>query len=264
MFPLLFEIPLFGGIKVYTYGVLVALGFVAGIWWAVRAGKLARIKPDFVLDLSFYIIVAALVGSRLLYIAIDWQRYAERPLDVLKIWEGGLVFYGGLIGAMAVSLYYIRKHRQSFLKVADVFMPGVALGHGIGRLGCFMAGCCYGRPADPNAWWAVAFPQNPFSLAPAGVPLVPSQILEAAAEFAIFIVLVAVRRRKGFDGQIFLLYLVLYSVSRSVLETFRGDSVRGYLIPEILSTSQFISIGLVILAAIVYYSLHQRNKRRIA
>lgn len=264
MFPLLFEIPIFGGVKIYTYGVLVALGFVAGIWWTTREAKLAGIKSDFVLDLAFYIIIAALVGSRILYIFIDWRRYVENPLDVIKIWEGGLVFYGGLIGAAVVSLYYIRKRRQSFLKVADIFMPGVALGHTIGRLGCFAAGCCYGRPADPNAWWAVVFPSNPFSLAPVGTPLVPSQLLEAGTEFLIFLLLIFFRRRKKFDGEVFLLYLVFYSVSRSVLETLRGDSVRGYLIPGLLSTSQFISIGLVILAGIIYYSLHKRSRRKLA
>ncbi|HSA59446.1 MAG TPA: prolipoprotein diacylglyceryl transferase, partial [bacterium] len=239
------------------------LGFVAGIWWSTREAKFVRIKTDFVLDLSFYIIVAALVGSRILYIAIDWQRYVEHPLDVIKIWEGGLVFYGGFIGAATTSLYYIRKHRQSFLKVADVFMPGLALGHAIGRLGCFAAGCCYGRPADPHSWWSVVFPSNPYSLAPAGVPIISSQLLESGSEFLIFLLLVFFRRRKSFDGQIFLLYLVFYSVSRSFLETLRGDSVRGFLIPGWLSTSQFISIGLVILAGFIYYSLHKRSRRTL-
>jgi phosphatidylglycerol---prolipoprotein diacylglyceryl transferase len=261
MFPLLFEIPVFGGLKIYTYGVLVALGFVAGIWWSTREGKFAGIKSNFILDLSFYIILSALIGSRILYIFIDWRRYLEHPIDVIKIWEGGLVFYGGFIGAVLTSIYYIRKHDQKFLRVADVFMPGLALGHAIGRLGCFAAGCCYGRPTDGNAWWAVVFPSNPFSLAPAGVPLIASQLLESAAEFVIFLLLVFLRRRKRFDGEIFLLYLVFYSVSRALLETLRGDSVQGFLIPHVLSTSQFISILLVILAGIIYTRIHKRNDR---
>lgn len=265
MFPLLFEIPVFGGVKIYTYGVLVALGFVAGIWWTTREGRRVGIKSDFILDLSFYIIIAALVGSRILYILIDWKRYVEHPIDVIKIWEGGLVFYGGFIGAVATSVYYIRKHRHGFLKVADIFMPGLALGHAIGRLGCFAAGCCYGRQTDPSSWWSVVFPSNPFSLAPAGLPLIPSQLLESAAELLIFLFLAFMGRRKKFDGEIFLLYLVLYSVSRSFLETLRGDSLRGFLIPGILSTSQFISIILVILAAIIYYAVHRKGVRsRIA
>jgi phosphatidylglycerol:prolipoprotein diacylglycerol transferase len=264
MFPLLFEIPLFGGIKIYTYGVLVALGFVLGIWWSTREAKRVGIRSDFVLDLSFYIIIAALVGSRILYILIDWRRYAEHPADVFKIWEGGLVFYGGFIGAVLTSVYYIRKHRQSFLRVADVFMPGLALGHAIGRLGCFAAGCCYGRPTDPNAWYAVIFPSNAYSLAPVGVPLIASQLLESAAALVIFLALVFFARRKKFDGEIFLLYLVFYSVSRAFLETLRGESVQGFLIPHVLSTSQAISIGLVILAAFLYARLKKRSHRRLA
>ncbi len=260
MFPLLFEIPIFGGIRIYTYGVLVAVGFVLGIFWTTREAKKAGVRPDFVLDLSFYIIIAALVGSRILYIIIDWRRYAAHPIDVLKIWEGGLVFYGGLIGAMLMSLYTIRRHRLSFLKVADLFMPGVALGHAIGRLGCFASGCCYGR--ETTGFLSVVFPPNRYSLAPAGVSLYPSQLFESLAAFLIFILLTLVRRKKGFDGQIFLVYLVLYSVSRSILETFRGDSVRGFIIPHWLSTSQFVSIALIVVAGAIYY--HRRRQNREA
>lgn len=262
MFPLLFEIPIFGGVKIYTYGVLVALGFVLGIWWTIREGKRVGIRSEFVLDLAFYIIIAALVGSRILYIFIDWKRYVEHPVDVIKIWEGGLVFYGGFIGAVLTSVYYIRKHNQGFLRVADIFMPGLALGHSVGRLGCFAAGCCYGRPADAGSWWSVIFPSNPYSLAPAGVPIVASQVLESATAFLIFLVLAFFSRRKKFDGEIFLLYLILYSVSRSYLETLRGDSVQGFLIPHVLSTSQAISIVLVILAGIIYYRVHSKKSHR--
>lgn len=262
MFPLLFEIPLFGGIRIYTYGVLVALGFVLGIWWTTREAKRAGIRSEFVLDLSFYIIIAALVGSRILYIIIDWHRYVEHPADVLKIWEGGLVFYGGFIGAVLTSVYYIRKHNQRFLRVADIFMPGLALGHAVGRMGCFAAGCCYGRPSEANAWWSVVFPSNAYSLAPAGVPIVASQVLESATAFVIFLILAFFSRRKKFDGEIFLLYLVLYSVTRSYLETLRGDSVQGFIIPHLLSTSQMISIVLVILAGIIYYRVHKKRNVR--
>lgn len=259
MFPLLLEIPIFGGIRIYTYGVLVAAGFLAGILWTTREAKMAGVKPEMVLDLSFYIVLAALVGSRVLYLFIEWERYLTNPLDILKIWEGGLVFYGGLLGAFLISFYYFRKHRLSFLKISDLFMPGVALGHAIGRLGCFAAGCCYGREA-PGSSLAVTFPVSRFSLAPAGVPILPSQLFEAAAELAIFLVLILIRKRKRlFDGQIFLTYIVLYSISRSILETFRGDSVRGFLIPELLSTSQFISICLIVTAILVYYRLRHKE-----
>jgi phosphatidylglycerol:prolipoprotein diacylglycerol transferase len=257
MFPVLFEIPLFGGIHIYSYGVLVASGFVLGILWTVHEAKIAQINPDLVLDLSFYIILSALIGSRILYIFVDWDRYVAHPMDVLKIWEGGLVFYGGFIGATLTSLYYLRKHKMGFLKTADLFMPGLALGHAIGRLGCFAAGCCYGRHTD--SFLAVTFPYSSFSLAPPGLPIFPSQLFESAAELLIFLVLIFFRRKKKFEGEIFLIYLVLYSVSRSILETFRGDSVRGFIIPGWLSTSQLISGCLIAIAAVIYFRLHRRQ-----
>ncbi|MBI3541351.1 MAG: prolipoprotein diacylglyceryl transferase [Deltaproteobacteria bacterium] len=263
MYPLLFEIPLFGGIRIYTYGVLVALGFLGGIAWTVREAKRAGVDSDRILDLCFYIVLSALVGSRILYVIVDWQRYLSNPLEVLKIWEGGLVFYGGLIGAILMSLYYLRKHKMSFLKVADLFVPGIALGHAIGRLACFAAGCCYGRPVALGSFFSVIFPHRPYSLAPAGIPLFPSQLFESVAEFLIFLFLVFLGRRKKqnvegatrapmIDGQLFSVYLMLYGVSRMVLEVFRGDSIRGYLIPQVLTTSQFISGILVVIGVVLY------------
>ena len=263
MFPVLFEIPVLGGVRIYTYGVLVALAFMVGSYWTTHEAKIApkpaAITPDQVLDLSFYIILAALAGSRVLYIIVDWDRYASHPLDVLKIWEGGLVFYGGLIGAMLISLWYFKKHRLRFLKVADLFMPGVALGHAIGRLGCLSAGCCYGRESQGFPL-SIIFPQNHFSLAPAGVSLFPSQLMESATALAIFFTLIFMRKKKKFDGQIFLSYIVLYGISRSILEVFRGDSLRGFLIPNWLSTSQFISGCLIIIAIIIYRQLRKKQE----
>lgn len=260
MHPLLFEIPVFGGIKIYTYGVLVALAFVTAIYWTVHEAKVAKIKPDTVLDLSFYIILAALAGARVLYIIIDWERYAAHPADIFKIWEGGLVFYGGLLASIITSFIYLQKHRLSFLKVADIFVPGVALGHAIGRLGCFAAGCCYGR-VDTRFFLSVTFPHTRFSLAPAGVPLFPSQLAESLAAFLIFLLLVFLRRKKTFDGQIFLVYLFIYSLARSILEIFRGDSVRGFVIPHWLSTSQMISGFLMIAVIIVYTQLRKKGEK---
>ncbi len=251
MFPVLLEIPIFGGIRIYTYGVLVALAFVSAIGWTTREARLAHIKKDFVLDLAFYIVLAALAGARVLYILVDWERYVAHPAEILKVWEGGLVFYGGLLGSIAVSFYYIRKHGYRFFQIADVFMPAVALGHAIGRLGCFAAGCCYGREAGDFPL-AVVFPLNHFSLAPAGIPLLPSQLFESATALVIFGILIFIRRHKKFEGQIFISYLILYGIARSLLELTRGDSIRGYIVPGILTTSQGIS-GLLILAAITVY-----------
>ncbi|MBI1909329.1 MAG: prolipoprotein diacylglyceryl transferase [Deltaproteobacteria bacterium] len=264
MLPILLKIPLpflSHEIPIYTYGLLVATAFLAGIWWSAHEAKKVNLSPDFVFDLSFYIVVAAIIGSRVLYIVVDYDRYLSHPLDILKIWEGGLVFYGGLIAAIGTSLYYAKRKKTPFLVVADLFTPGVALGHAIGRLGCFAAGCCYGRPVTESHFWAVTFPHNGTSLAPAGIPLYPTQLMESAAELALFLILIALRRRKKFTGQIFLSYVVLYGISRSVLEVFRGDAIRGFVIPGILSTSQLIS-GLLISAAIIY-SIYLKKRRSV-
>ncbi len=248
MYPVLFTIPLMGGLKLHSYGLMVALGFLVGIFWVGREAKRVGMPADKLMDLAFYIIVSAIVGSRLLYVLIeDPQILWTQPLDFFKVWEGGLVFYGGLIGAVATSAWYMKRHQLNFWKVADIFMPGVAIGHAIGRLGCFAAGCCYGRPVDHPAWWAVIYPTEGEGLAPGGTPLFPTQLMESGAELAIFLILVYYSRKKKFDGQILLMYLILYSIIRIVLEFFRGDFVRGFIVGGV-STSQFVSIFLILAA----------------
>jgi phosphatidylglycerol:prolipoprotein diacylglycerol transferase len=211
-----------------------------------------------VADLTFYLIVAAIVGSRLLYMIVEYERFLAHPLDAFKIWEGGLVFYGGLLACIAVSWWYTHLVGWKLRGTADLFMPGVALGHSIGRLGCLMAGCCYGKPVSGDPWWAITFPHQQTTLAPGGIPLIPTQPIESLVEISIFLILIIVRRHKKFEGQVFLTYLIIYAIVRSVLEIFRGDTVRGFVIPDILSTSQLISL-LVVLASIVYYR-HLKSK----
>ncbi|MBI4373536.1 MAG: prolipoprotein diacylglyceryl transferase [Deltaproteobacteria bacterium] len=250
MWPVLLEIPLFGGIRIYTYGVLVALGFFAGVGWTVREGRKDQLSRDLILDLSFYIVLAALIGSRILYILTNLDQYVENPLDVLKVWKGGLVFFGGLLGALAVSFYYAKKMKIPFLKLADAFMPGIALGHAIGRLGCFASGCCHGRPWA--GFFSTTFPDLPMTLAPAGIPLFPSQLMESFTALLIFLLLCFLRKRQKFIGQIFFAYLVVYSMSRILLEYFRSDLARSYLIPHWFSVSQAISLCLVLFGLLAF------------
>jgi phosphatidylglycerol---prolipoprotein diacylglyceryl transferase len=261
MFPVLFKIPLFSGIPIYSYGVLVATAFLMGIFWASREAKMEGVDPDFVLDLAFYVVISAIIGSRIVFILVEWERYAANPLDVLKIWEGGLVFYGGFIGALIASFVYIKTKGHKFLRIGDLMIPGLALGHMFGRFGCFFAGCCYGRPVPGDPFWAITFPFNATGLAPAGVPLFPSQLLEAGLNFIIFLVLIFIRRNKKFTGQVLLSYMIIYGIVRSILEIFRGDAVRGYVIPEILTTSQFISSIFVFLAIVSYFWLSRKSKK---
>ena len=261
MLPLLFQIPLFGGIRIYTYGVMIALAFIAGILWTFHEARLAgrKMGRDQILDLSFYIILAALAGARLFYIFIDWERYAAHPLDILKIWEGGLVYYGGLIAAIVVSFIYVRRHQLSFLYTADLFAPAIALGYAFARVGCFSAGCCYGRVVAADSFFAVVFPDVPYGLAPPGIPLFATQLVALASTLVIFALLILIRRRQRFTGQVFLSYLILYGIARTILEYFRASDVTGPLMLSSITRAQFISLFLILAASLTYMKLNRRS-----
>lgn len=246
MHPVLIRI---GPLTIHTYGVFVASGFLLGLALAVRQAKKEGIPPEKIIDIGFYLLLSAIVGSRLLFIAVNAGYYVRHPLDVFKIWEGGLVFYGGLALAIPVAIWYIKRHNLDMWKTGDLFAPSIAIGHVLGRLGCFSAGCCYGKPS--SVAWAVTF-TDPECLARTGVPLHPTQLYEAAGEFLNFLILITLRRHRSFKGQLFWTYIALYSMLRFTVEIFRGDEARGYLFQG-LSVSQGISVitGLVAITAII-------------
>jgi phosphatidylglycerol:prolipoprotein diacylglycerol transferase len=253
MYPILFKIPLFGGVPVYTYGMMVALAFVVGIVWVNYESKRLGQDAGKATDLVFYIILSAIIGSRIVYIiTTERERFLENPLMFFKIWEGGLVFYGGLIAAAAVGIWFVRRHKLPILLYCDIFAPAIALGHSIGRLGCLMAGCCYGKQVAAGAWYAITFPLREHTFAPVGIPLYPTQIMESAAEFLIFLVLFFLRKRKKFTGQLIATYLILYGVFRFGIEFIRGDMDRGFVIPDILSVSQAVSIVMIAIGIFLY------------
>lgn len=253
MYPVLFTIPLFGGIPIYSYGVMVALGFIAGMAWVGYESRRLKQDPGRAMDLVFYVIVAAIVGSRILHVLIsERDRFFANPLMIFKIWEGGLVFYGGLLGALLVSAWYIRRHHMQLWVTVDIFAPAIALGHAIGRVGCLLAGCCFGRVADMAHWYTLIFPGDVHSFAPSGIPLFPTQPMETIGEFIIFGILFGLRRVKRFEGQILASYLILYAILRTITEQFRGDVERGFLIEPWLSTSRFISLFLFVAGITIY------------
>ena len=234
----------FGSLTIHTYGVLVAAGFLLGLALAVKQAKKEGIPQERIIDIGFYVLVAAIVGSRLFFVAVNAGHYLKHPLDIFKIWEGGLVFYGGLILALPSALWYIRKHHLDGWRITDIFAPSIAIGHAVGRIGCFAAGCCHGRLCELP--WAVTF-HDPESLATTGIPLHPTQLYESAGEFLNFLILITLRRYQSFKGQLFWTYIFLYSVLRFVVEFFRGDEARGYLFGGI-SVSQGISVIMGIIA----------------
>src|SRR4030042_882917 len=256
MFPILFRL---GGLTIYAYGFFLILGIVvAGILAILRVRKEdLRIPFERLADLFFYAVLSAIVGSRILFVLINFDLYRENPLRIFKIWEGGLVFYGGLILAIGVSIGYMRWYRLPIRKLFDLISPLLALGLFFGRIGCFFAGCCYGK--ETSLPWGVIF-TDPNSLARLNVPLHPTQIYEARGSLAIFFFLDWKRKRKAFEGQIFWLFLLLYSAIRFLIEFLRDDP-RGFLLGGILSTSQGIGIFLALTSLfMLFYIKRERRK----
>jgi phosphatidylglycerol:prolipoprotein diacylglycerol transferase len=254
VFPRLFHI---GSFFIPTYGVLVALGVLVGLWISVRNSQKQGIKPENAWDFGIAVVLAGIVGSKILYVVVDWRAYLEHPREIfsLSTLQAGGVFSGGLIAAFAVAWWFLRKHNMPALATCDAFAPGLAMGHAIGRLGCFAAGCCYGKPT--THFWGVTF-TNPVAAqyvgTPLGIALEPTQLFESAAELIIFATLTWMFARKKFDGQIFGAYLFLYGIARFFIEFVRDDPGRGGpYFGGILSGTQLIAIGLVLAGGIIWY-----------
>ena len=220
MHPILFKI---GPLTIKTYGLIIAIAFLVGTHLATREAKRKEIEEAVIYDLILYLIIFGLIGSRLFYCLYDLGYFIENPLEIFAIWRGGLSFYGGLIGGFIASLWFVKSRGLPFLKLADIMAPSLILGQAIGRLGCLMAGCCFGEPA--NLPWCIHF-SNPDSLAPLYTCLHPTQIYESVLDFCIFLLLFLSRKRAKFTGQLFLIYVSLYSIIRFFLDFFRGDTVQ--------------------------------------
>ena len=257
MHPILFQI---GNFRIYAYGFFIVMGFAIATILAVLKIRKSNIEisSENLTDLFFYTVVTAFLGSRLLFVLINFDTYRQHPLQIFKIWEGGLVFYGGLIPAAIVAFGYMRWRGLPVWKLADLISPLIALGLSFGRIGCFIAGCCYGK--ETFLPWAIVF-KNPDSLARLNVPLHPTQLYDAMNGLAIFFFLDWMSGRKTFDGQIFWLFLFLYSMTRFFIEIFRGDP-RGFLFGNLLSTSQGIGVLLAISSLFMLFYMNKRYRRK--
>ena len=254
MHPILFEI---GGFPVYTYGVLLAAAYLLGLQFALVRARARALDANKVMDLGIWIIISALIGAKLLLLIVDFDSFRQNPRELLTLLRSGGVFYGGLIAAVAVAFWYLRRYRLPVCTVCDAFAPGIALGHVIGRMGCFFAGCCFGRATSVP--WAVTFTNtyaNENAGTPLNVPIHPTQLYEAGAELAILGLLLWLERRwRPFPGRTFWSYLLFYGVTRFIIEFYRGDA-RGMV--GDLSTSQFVSVLLVPLSIIMLIVLARR------
>jgi phosphatidylglycerol:prolipoprotein diacylglycerol transferase len=252
MFPKIAEI---GPLTLHTYGLLLALAFLLGIWWTSRLAGKEGMHPDTIWNIGLIIIASSLLGAKALLILVEFDYYRSNPSAIfsLDMLRSGGVFLGGVIAALAATAYYLYRNKLAWWKTADLFAPGLALGHALGRVGCFAAGCCYGTSCSLP--WGVTY-HSEFAHNYVGVPLNqpmhPTQLYEAAAELVTFLALMQLLKRKKFDGQIILAYLIIYSCVRFVLEFFRGDS-NGTILGGVLSTSQFISVVAAPTALLCYW-----------
>ena len=256
MYPLLFEL---GPLSIYSYGVLLATAYIVGLQFALRRADRAGLNGQRVMDLGIFVIISALLGAKLMLLIVDFDQFTSLS-GLLVLLKSGGVFYGGLLLAVPVAWWYIRRHKLPLWTTCDLFAPGIALGHAVGRMGCLMAGCCYGRATEVP--WAITF-TNTLAAANVGTPLEialhPTQIYEAIAELAVFgILLVGERRWRPFAGRTFWTYLLLYPTARFIIEFYRGDP-RGNPFGSI-STSQFLSAAIVPVAIVMLVLLSRRSQ----
>jgi phosphatidylglycerol---prolipoprotein diacylglyceryl transferase len=253
MFPQLVH---FGRFFLPTYGVLVSLGVLIGMWISVRNSERLGIDPEKAWNLGILVVLCGIAGAKLLYIINDWSYYAAHPSEIFSIatLQAGGVFSGGLLAAFIAAAWYVRKNRLPALGTCDAFSPGLALGHSIGRIGCFAAGCCYGK--ETHHWWAVTFTSplaNSITGTPLNVPLEPTQLFESAVELANFFLLMWLLRRRKFEGQVFGAFMFVYGVARFFLEFLRDDPGRGSVFGGAMSGTQLIAIGLVIAGGVIWW-----------
>lgn len=251
MHPILFE---FAGLKITTYGLIVGIAFLFSLYLTSELAKKQGIKSDVIFDLGFIIIIWAIIGARLLYILIWYKEYIKDPISIFKVWEGGLVFYGGFIAAFIACIWWIRSKKLDFFVIADIFAPFIALGHSIARIGCFYAGCCYGRESDCHGiLCGVIYPALGDN-----ITRFPTQIYESFANFLNFIILIIFFKKfKSKNGDVIFLYFLNYGIIRIIIEFFRGDPERGRII--FLSTSTFISIFMILIGLSWFF--YFRNKK---
>ena len=260
MYPRLLQIPelfVIGPVTIYTYGVMLAAAYLLGLQLAIVRGRKAGLDPARLLDLGVAVVISALVGAKLLLLFVNFNYFRNNPEEVMLLARSGGVFYGGLIAATLIAFWYIRRHHLPLWKTCDAFAPGIALGHVVGRLGCLLAGCCYGKPSSVP--WAITF-TDPIAEANVGTPLNvaldPTQVYQAGAQLLIHVLLLATERRgRRFEGRTFWGYMLLYAVSRFVIEFYRGDE-RGMVAG--FSISQFISLVLAPLSVFMLVYLRRR------
>lgn len=248
-----YELIKLGPLTIYSYGFMIAVGIVVALLIAQKRAKTFNLEADLIYNLAIWCLIGGIIGSKGLYILIELKNIINNPKILLQL-SSGFVVYGGIIGGIVAGILYCKYKRLKFLKYFDLVMPSVAIAQAFGRIGCFMAGCCYGKETNSN--FGVMFYNSPF--APNNVRLIPTQLISSLANFLNFIILIIFARKAKKDGQVAGLYLILYSIGRFLIEFLRND-LRGNV--SIFSTSQFISIFIFIIGFAMFIVVS--NKRKV-
>jgi phosphatidylglycerol:prolipoprotein diacylglycerol transferase len=257
MIPVLLEL---GPIPLRSYGLMMALAFALGIWFARRRARAAGINPDVIIDFAFVVIIASILGSRFAYVAGHWPQYVSEPIGVLRIWDGGLTQYGGFVAGIAAGLLFFRVKGIDPWRGADLVAPSLALGVALGRIGCFLNGCCFGKTCDLP--WAVTFPEgSPAWDAFLGAPVHPTQLYAALAALGIFFVLLAVDRKKPYDGFLLWLFVILLAAYRFLIDPIRQYSwISMIRNTEKFSLTRNQVMGLVLIAVSLAFMFYLRKR----
>lgn len=231
-----------GSLTVHGYGFMIALGFALCMWMAVVRAKKYNLNPEAILDIGIYGLIFGFLGAKLLFILVEWENFLANPKSVIG--TEGFVVYGGIIAGVLTAVVYCSYKKLNFLEYFDLAVPSVALAQGFGRIGCLLAGCCYGRVTD--AWYGIVFPTG--CMAPAGVKLLPTQIISSAGDFLLTIFLLLYYKHSKKSGDTALCYVLLYAVGRFFVEMLRSDDRGGV---GIFSTSQVIALLMAVGAGAV-------------
>lgn len=246
-----------GNFTVHTYGFMIMLGALLGYLYMARtAKKELGIDPDKIQTLAVYIILGAFIGGKLFFFFEKPSFYFNPPSNMLENFRTGFVFYGSLLFALPIAVWYFRKEKWPLWAMMDRLAIATLILHACGRLGCFFAGCCYGTPTDLP--WGITFTDELAQAKPLHTALHPTQLYESFFLLSVLVFLIMFKRYKRFEGQLFMMYLMLYATGRGIIEIFRGDLRRGFLIEDVLSHSQFISIFIIGFGLWMYRRLGKR------
>ena len=232
------------------YGVMMALAFLAGLWTATRRARLANVHGDVIADVTMWLMGGSIIGARFVYVTTYWkQDFADQPFrEVFMIQHGGLVYYGGFLGAAVGATIYLVWKKLPAWKILDILAPSAALGNIFGRIGCLLNGCCYGRACDLP--WAIHFPADHETH---GVGVHPTEIYDALLNLILYLALAWLFRRRKFDGQIFALYFIGYAICRSIAEVFRGDYPADHIHAGLLTSAQMLSVPILLAGLGLYF-----------